>query len=247
VLRITTRDFAALRTTAIRIVEAQHRVATLKLVDSVEEHAVLEDLIEQSKPAVPADDVRGMHYLLATPFRYPPLRHGSRFGRRHERGIWYASEHVDTALAEAAYYRFVFLAGTTAAIGFAASEHTIFSVGVASERAVDLTVGRFVKHRAELASPSDYRATQEVGAALRAAGVELFRYASARDRQGRANLGVFAPRAFLAKQPHGQQTWHCAATDKRVVFTRRDLVRNRQVEFESAQFLVGGELPFPAG
>lgn len=246
-LRVTPRDLAPLATTAIRIVEAQHKVATLKLVDSVEEHAVLEEMIEASKPTVDVAGVRGLHYLLATPFRYPPLRHGSRFGRRHEQGIWYASEHVDTTLAEAAYYRFVFLSGTTATIDHADSEHTVFAVGLSCERGIDLTQGRFAKQRALLASPRDYRATQELGTLMRAVGVEVFRYTSARDPEGRPNLGVFAPEAFTAKHPHGQQTWHCSATRKHVVFTRRDLVRNRQVEFGLATFEVDGTLPFPAG
>lgn len=245
-VRVTAHDLAPLDTTAVRIVEAQHRVATLKLVDSLAEHEVLEQMLEASKPPAADPDLHGLHYLLATPFRYPPLRHGSRFGTRQERGLWYASEHVDTALAEAAYYRFAFLTGTAAEIDHAVSEHTVFSVGVRGARGVDFTAGRFAAHRRTLASPRDYRATQALGAAMRALGVELFRYASARDPQGRGNLGVFTPRAFAAKQPHGQQTWHCLATRKLVVFTRRDLVRQRQLAFEIDQFLVNGELPVPA-
>ena len=51
------------------MVEAQHRVSTLKLVDTLEEQALLEDLIEETKPAIPAE-CRHLDYLLATPFRY---------------------------------------------------------------------------------------------------------------------------------------------------------------------------------
>ena len=78
-------EIRALRLSPWRVVEAQHQVSTRKLVDSVDEQILLEDLIERVKPA---DQTRGRwHYLLATPFRYPPLRHGSRFAGRHERGI----------------------------------------------------------------------------------------------------------------------------------------------------------------
>ena len=90
-----------LRLSPWRAVEAQHQVSTRKLVDSVEEQILLEELIERAKPP---DVTHGKtHYLLATPFRYPPLRYGSRFGGRHERGIWYGSETRGTAFAEVAY------------------------------------------------------------------------------------------------------------------------------------------------
>ena len=52
-----------------RVVEAQHVVSTLKLVDTLAEQALLEDLLEETKPPVPPE-CRHLHYLLATPFRY---------------------------------------------------------------------------------------------------------------------------------------------------------------------------------
>src|SRR3954464_4226566 len=98
-------EIRPLRASAYRAVEAQHQVSTRKLVDSSEEQILLEELIDSAKPP---DVTRGRsHYLLSTPFRYPPLLHGSRFGARHERGIWYGSETRRTAFAEVAYYRFV--------------------------------------------------------------------------------------------------------------------------------------------
>src|SRR5204862_2427670 len=83
-------ELRALRASPWRAVEAQHQVSTRKLVDSAEEQELLEELIDRTKP--PDMTAGKTHYLLATPFRYPPLRHGSRFGTRHERGIWYGSE-----------------------------------------------------------------------------------------------------------------------------------------------------------
>ena len=90
-----------------RVVEAQHQVSTRKLVDSADEQILLEELIDRAKP--PYTTPARLHYLLATPFRYPPLRHGSRFGRRHERGIWYGSSTRRAAFAEISYYRLLFL------------------------------------------------------------------------------------------------------------------------------------------
>jgi hypothetical protein len=43
-------DAHPLAGTCWRLVEAQHLISTLKLVDSVDEQLVLEDLIESSKP-----------------------------------------------------------------------------------------------------------------------------------------------------------------------------------------------------
>ena len=97
---------------AWRVVESQHLFSTRKLVDSDEEQRLLEQLIEDVKP--PSGAPPGLHWLLSTPFRYPPLRHGSRFGTRAERGIWYGSRTRATAFAEKAYYLLLFLAGTSA-------------------------------------------------------------------------------------------------------------------------------------
>ena len=105
--RATAVEFAA---EAQRIVESQEQVATQRLVGTLAEQDLLEAMLERSKPPRPqATD--GLDYLLATPFRYPPLRHGSRFGRREEPALFYASCTRDTLLAEAAYYRFVFWQG----------------------------------------------------------------------------------------------------------------------------------------
>src|SRR5439155_845331 len=55
-----------------RVVEAQHQISTRKLVDTDEEQAILEDVLERHKP--PAPEAGRLHYLLFTSFRYPPLR-----------------------------------------------------------------------------------------------------------------------------------------------------------------------------
>ena len=75
----------ALAARPVRLVEAQHLVSTRRLVDSAEEQALLESVLEKSKPTLPADpEFAGLHFLLTTSFRYPPLRHGSRFATRVE-------------------------------------------------------------------------------------------------------------------------------------------------------------------
>src|SRR5258705_12467378 len=87
-----------------RVVEAQFRNSTRKLVDSDEEQRVLEEILDgRPKLPVPAG-FEGLHYLLYTPFRHSRLRNSSRFGTRRERGIPYAWTFRPTRYAGAAYY-----------------------------------------------------------------------------------------------------------------------------------------------
>src|SRR6266571_6247553 len=76
-----------------RVVEAQHHVSTLKLVDALDEQELLEDLIEATKQLV-LPECRHLHYLLATPFRYGAVYPtGSRFRRAETtEGVFYAAE-----------------------------------------------------------------------------------------------------------------------------------------------------------
>ena len=189
------------------------RGSTRKLVDSAEEQDVLEALLDGVKPPAPRGrGFDGLHYLLATPFRHPPLRYGSRFGTRAERGIWYGALEARTCFAEAAYYRLVFLAGTAAALTPLEVELSLFEVDVAAERGVDLRAEAFAPARRALASPTRYDATQALGAAMRGEGVQAFLYVSARDAQAGTNVGLFDPvppgprrfRAFRCTTDHHQ-------------------------------------------
>jgi hypothetical protein len=226
-------------------VEAQHQVSTRKLVASDAEQALLEDLIESAKPPDPRSGK--LHYLLSTPFRYPPLRHGSRFAVRGERGIWYGSEEVRTAFAEAAYYRLLFLEGTHADLGVVETQLSLFSIGVRTERGIDLTSSPFDAFVSELASRTSYRATQPFGSAMRRAGVEAFRFVSARDVDGGVNVGAIDPVVFgRGRRPRNLQTWQCTATKLRVEMVKRDYFERSSFGFERSQFLVDDVLPIPA-
>ncbi|MFP3711965.1 RES domain-containing protein, partial [Paraburkholderia sp. SIMBA_009] len=63
----------------------------MKLVDTVEEQSLLEDILEASKRPFPPE-CAGFDYLLATPFRYgAAYPHGSRFRRAgFTEGVYYA-------------------------------------------------------------------------------------------------------------------------------------------------------------
>ncbi|HEX5436652.1 MAG TPA: RES family NAD+ phosphorylase [Gemmatimonadaceae bacterium] len=237
-------EIRALRLAPWRAVEAQHQLSTRKLVASAEEQIVLEQLIESAKPPDPTRGRR--HYLLFTPFRYPPLRHGTRFGTRYERSIWYGSETRETAFADVAYYRLIFLEGTRADLGALSTPLTLFRVQARTSRGVDLTAHPFDAHRRAIASPVRYDATQALGAAMRAAGVQLFRYASARDPRGGVNVGAFTPDVFGRAKPRDLETWQCIATRDVVELAKRDYFGREVYTFARDAFLVGGRLPTPS-
>lgn len=229
-----------------RLVESQERVATLGYVDTLEEQALLEEMLEGSKPDYPADCRADLHYLLATPFRYPPLAWGSRFGGRHEPGIFYGGASPHTTLAEAAYYRLVFWHSMQAAPPAAVlhSEHTLFTATWRSQRGVRLHQLPFDRHRELLRDPADYRQTQALGHAMREAGVEVFEYASARDPEGGSCAGLFTPAAFTRRKPTAMQAWFCELSAREVQFMPR--TGGPVQRFPLAWFLVNGELPRPA-
>jgi hypothetical protein len=233
---------------AWRVVESQHVISTRKLVDSDEEQRLLEELIDEVKPPLPPDPAfRGLQYLLFTPFRHPPLRHGSRFGTRTERGIWYGSKELRTCLAEVAYYRLLFLEGTTAELGTLTVELTAFTVPIRARRGADLTRPPFRPHENAISSRVSYAASQPLGAEMRAAGIDAFLFVSARATQRGTNLGLFTP-AFSSKRPRRFETWICSADRSKVELAQKSLLRTRtqRMAFAREDFVVEGRLPAPA-
>ncbi len=222
-------------------------VSTAKLTDSLAEQALLERLIDTAKPPLsPAEEFAGYHFLLTTPFRYPPLLHGSRFARRFERSLWYGSRTRRTALAEVAYYRLLFLEGTSADLGGLEVDLSLFRAVVRTRRGIDLTRPPFDRFEARISSPSRSGDSLRLGREMREAGVQAFRYRSARDRQGGVNVAVFTPHAFAAKRPSLPQTWHCLASRDRVEFARKDALERSSLGFSRGEFEVRGRLPAPA-
>jgi hypothetical protein len=228
-----------------RAVEAQHTNSTRKLVDRDEEQQLLEELIDGAKgPAPSGKRFERLHYLLYTPFRYPPLLHGSRFGRRTERGIWYGSRRPDTALAETAYYRLLFLEGTTADLGPVSTRHAVFQARVSTRAGVDLTSPPFDAFAERLASPNSYADTQPLGTAMRDDGIEAVLYTSARDPGHGQNMAIFEP-CFTRTEPSVPVAWACTATREAVELRKDDVFRSERLRFERGTFLVKGKLPAP--
>lgn len=229
----------------VRIVESQEQVATLALVGSLAEQALLEQLIDDSKPPRRPGTER-LHYLLATPFRYPPLPHGSRFGARWEPGMFYGAHDVPGALAEAAYYRYYFWTGmaTPPPAGMLATQHTVFGVIWRTDAGLRLQEPPFHAHAALIASPMDYAASQALGTNLRGAGVEAFEYPSARDPRGGINVALFEPRALVSRAPEWREEWLCETRDEMVRFWAKEA--REPYAFPLEIFLVNGRFPLPS-
>jgi hypothetical protein len=239
-------EVGPLRGRFCRVVEAQFRNSTRKLVDSDAEQEVLEELIDRrAKLPVPAG-FEDLHYLLYTPFRHPPLRNGSRFGTRLERGILYGARELPTAFAEVAYYRLLFLEGPAVDLGELRLELTAFWFGIAASRGVDLSIAPFREYEARISSKTRYDASQRLGAEMRSAGVQCCLYVSARAAERRVNVAVF-DNVFRPKKPLREEPWSCTATRAGVEFRARILLGpERRHALARTQFEVAGRLPAPA-
>lgn len=193
-----------------RGVEAQHRVATLHLVDTLEEQATLEALLEASKPPLPEASER-LHYLISTPFRYRSPQ-ASRFRAAGDAGLWYGARELHTACAEVAYWRWRFLVASEGLRGGELiTEHTLFQAQVRGS-AIDLTRTPWTAASAVWTDRDDYRGCQALARAVRAhGGVQWIRYASVR-RPGGQCAAVLDPLALKLSEPLRQQTWTCKVT-----------------------------------
>lgn len=225
-----------------RVVESQSRIGTLKLVDTLDEQAILEAELERSKPPLPAS-CAGLHYLLSTPFRYAPYPRGSRFRRADQReGCFYASEHVETAVAEAAFYRLLFfLDAPTAKRPSRPQECTAFRVPAATTRAIDLALAPINRDAALWQHRTDYGPCQKLADAARATAIEAIRYRSVRDPRGSVNVGLLSPAAFRATQPAHFETWHVFVREA-AVQTVREMPR-LAIEFPFSAWAADPRVP----
>jgi len=227
-----------------RVVETQETAATMTITHSATEQSRLEELLDTSKPKIPAD-CAGLSYLLMTPFRYPPLRYGSRFGSTWERGIFYGSCELKTAFAETAVYFWLFQQGpkTLGPLAHIRDQRTAFSVKLISKKALDLHSDAFTPTRANIDRPDSWEYTQQLGKQVRELGAEFIIYPSARLAGGK-NIAVFSPLAFAEKDPAQQQLWHVRFTTDSCVFVRAGI--SDGFEFYRKDFSVDGKIPHPS-
>lgn len=204
---------------AWRLVEAQHIASTMKLVDSRAEQDLLETLLEDSKPDLPAD-AAGLDYLLTTPFRYDPVRPGSRFRTITDPGVFYGAESIRTASAELGYWRWKFLKDAVDLVKLEPVAHTAFRAEV-STLAVDLRHAPFEVDAAAWRHPSDYTATQAFARVVRETDLGGIVYQSVRDPQPAWCVALLTPRAFSKSKPYpAMQTWWLAVHQDEVIWRR---------------------------
>lgn len=230
--------------TLLRIVESQEQIATNRIVRSLEEQAILEEMLETTKPSPPEHSAK-LHYLLFSPFRYPPLKHGSRFGTRTEPSLFYGSLDCATVLAEAAYYRFIFWYGMqTPPLTHLNTQHTLFTARYQTARGLKLHMPPFRQYASLLTDRSDYRATQQLGGAMRATGIEAFEFQSARAPTNGLNIALYTSTVLLSKRPQSTQEWLCETNGDAVRFYSQE---ERTVHhFRYADFTLNGKLPMPS-
>jgi len=201
-----------------RAVEAQHRVSTLRLVDNdPEDQEVLERILEDSKPKIPAE-AQNLGYLLSTPFRYRSP-YGSRFRGPFDPGVFYGAQERRTACAELGYWRWRF-AQESAGLGeIEATAQTVFQSGIKT-RAADLRSAPYAADRARWTHPSDYGPTQAFGREARDAGAGVILYESVRDPEHAVCGAVLEPQAFRPTRPVAQETWFLTITQRAALWTR---------------------------
>ncbi|MDX1838323.1 RES domain-containing protein [Legionella taurinensis] len=218
-----------------RMVESQHISSSRDLVESREEHDLLEELLENSKPRI----ANNKHYLIYTPFRYPPLKYGSRFGNTYEQSLWYGSINLLTALAEVAFYRLKFFADTSADLEYIEIPMTAFKAYIQTENGIDLTTPHFKKYQDRISNKTSYADSQKLGAEMRDANIEAFIFTSARDKTFGKNVAAFTPDVFKMKDNQyiaDMQNWRCIANQNIIEFTRDEVLCRKHHQFFKEEF-----------
>lgn len=216
---------------AWRAVEAQHLVSTRALVDTLAEQARLEEILETSKPRLPASMAR-LHWLLATPFRYAPPPGGSRFRGRNDAGVFYAADEIRTACAELGYWRWRHLLESPQLASIPLRPQTVFKAALAGN-SIDLRRPPWLRQRAKWVHPSDYAACQDLAVRARAASIAMLRYESVRDLERGGCVAVLDAAAFSRPKPVEQETWMLSVDRERVTWARSDVLRPARHEFEA--------------
>ena len=231
---------------AWRVVEAQHKVMTRRLVDDLEEQILLEQIVDDVKPPrPPGPQFEGLHFLLFTPFRHPPLKGGSRFGAPTERGLWYGAKLLETCLAEKAYYQILFAAGTSAQLKNLSCLWSAYQAEIKASRGIDFTAPPFAAFQAEISSPTSYAVSQRLGKQMRAAAIEACVYQSARCRKQGDAIALIEP-AFGSHSPlRASQTWVCSLTGDGCQVSPANVAASVVFEFKRSDFEVDGVLPQP--
>lgn len=203
-----------------------------RLVDSNEEEALLLELLHSK--------ANSQDFI----FKEPPLQHASRFGNRFESSIWYGSLLIETSLVEKAFYIFNFIRASD--ISYNKLLFESFTQTIKTQKGIDLSKNPFLKYRNTLSSPSSYMEGQRLGTAMRQEGIEAFYYFSARTQSDSINIGAFTQNAFDKPNNKTLQIWQCLTNATTVEFIHLSNLEKSKYTFPIDQFLIQGQLSFPA-
>jgi hypothetical protein len=242
--------FTALGGVVHRITDRQGQSGTADLVDGLREQARLEQLIEGVKPPMPSDwpeaGERGplpSHRLLLTPFRYPPLESGSRFGRAHQRHLFYGAAALETALTERAFHALRQLEDSPLPAGRRIQRHqTAFAVQINTERGLALQEHLDAEALAAITDPTSYTASQRCGDAMRERQVQAFEVPSARSPESPPVVGMVTPYAF-SSTPFDRHDWTLEISAEGV--TAVSFGNALTAHYSRELFLVDGCWPVP--
>lgn len=222
-----------------RLVETQSKNSTMKLVDTLDEQNLLEQLLEETKPPVP-EECSQLHYLLFTPFRYDPGMPTavSRFRRAGQKeGVFYSAFDVETAVAEMAFYRMLFFSESPETeLPDNACQFTAFTVPINTARAIDLTSPPLSDDEQLWTDKLDYGPCLQLADNARAADIDCIISQSVRAPENGKNASILRCRVFAATSPDRtkDQTWHIFLKPGRAEAIRE--FPNMTIEFISADF-----------
>jgi hypothetical protein len=217
-----------------RAVEAQHRVSTMILVKTLDEQFLLEQILESSKPALP-EDFSHLHWLLFTPFRYPPLPNGSRFRGPSDPGVFYGADVQRTACAELGYWRWRFLMDSELD-AIDPLQQTLFKVALKG-KTIDLRFPPYVEQKERWMHPTDYAHCREVAYQARENHVEIIRYESVRDPEYGACAAVLSHIAFAKHAPIQTQTWNLSVTRTHITWQEDSIFNGDAFEFDATRWI----------
>lgn len=198
-----------------RIVENQEYNSTYSLVDDRAEHELLEEMIEEGKPPKPID-CSVDDYLLFTPFRYPPLKDATRFGKVTERSPFYGSERLDAAFAEKAYRIEKFDSDTEASFPNRNLSFTSFKFAANANTCLNVLQVPFDKYKDLIHDPISCDSSQALGTEMRQCEIQACLFESVRCSDTR-NIAIFDPSIFT-KKSHDKKQWSCLIGDTEITF-----------------------------
>ncbi|RJG08123.1 RES domain-containing protein [Noviherbaspirillum cavernae] len=204
------------------------------LVDTLDEQMLLERLLDEAKPAVPPAQ-RSLHWLLFTPFRYPPLPSGSRFRGPNDPGVFYGAEEQRTACAELGYWRWRLLMDSPALKSIKPMQQTLFRTPVRGT-AIDLRQPPLSGRRAQWTHTADYRPCQDLASQARQEHIQIIRYESVRDPQAGACAALLSHTAFAASEPSESQMFMLAVFRHGVFWRLDSIFEERAFVFDTSRW-----------